>query len=91
VACSSVSSPERLVAVEGETQVSWAEIVASVMFIVWPLLYRHQMRKIHDKMVARGADVERFDRRMDRPFFRVMLWVIPLLGVGVLIGGLTAS
>jgi hypothetical protein len=71
--------------------VNWAEVVAGLMFIVWPLIYRWQMGKVHDKMVARGADVARFDRGMNRPFFRVTLWVIPVLGVVVLVAGLTGD
>jgi hypothetical protein len=71
--------------------VNWLEILAGALFVVWPLLYRQQMAKVHDKMVARGADTTRFDRNMSLPAFRVMLWVIPLIGVGVLIAGLTGS
>jgi hypothetical protein len=71
--------------------VNWPEILAGALFVVWPLVYRRQIAKVHDKMVARGADTTRFDRHMSHPFFRAMLWLIPLLGVGLLIVGLTGS
>lgn len=71
--------------------VNWPQVIAGVLFIVWPVTYRHQIGKVHDKMVARGADTTRFDERMSHRYFRVALWVVPIVGVGVLIAGLTAG
>jgi hypothetical protein len=71
--------------------VNWVEVVVGVVFIVWPLLYQRQIARIHDKMVARGGDAERFERGMDKPFLRLTLWVIPVLGVALLVAGLTGS
>jgi hypothetical protein len=70
---------------------NWAEIIAGLLFLIWPLTYRHQVAKIHDRMQARGRDTTRFDESMSRPFFRAMLWVVPVLGVAVLIAGLAGE
>jgi hypothetical protein len=71
--------------------VNWPEVIAGVLFIVWPVTYHHQIGKVHDKMLARGADTTRFDERMNHRYFRVALWVVPVVGVGFVIAGLTAG
>jgi hypothetical protein len=71
--------------------VNWPEVIAGVLFIVWPATYRHQIGKVHNKMVARGADTTRFDERMNHRYFRVALWVVPVVGVGFVIAGLTTG
>ena len=66
----------------------WPLVIAGALFMIWPLTYRYQVGKIHNKMVARGRDTARFDEAMWRPAFRLALWVVPILGAAVLVAGL---
>jgi hypothetical protein len=71
--------------------VDWPLVIAGALFMIWPLTYRRQVGRIHAKMAARGQDTTRFDQTMWRPSFRVLLWVVPILGLLIFIAGLAGT
>lgn len=68
--------------------VSWALILAGVLPILHPVIYRRQVGKIHERLRDRGGDAGRFDAEVHRPRIRASLWIAPLVGVVVLVTGL---
>jgi hypothetical protein len=66
-------------------------VLAGVLFVIWPVQYRWSIRRIRRRVEERGGDVERFERAMDRRWMRVMLAGAPVLGVVLIVGGLTGA
>jgi hypothetical protein len=67
------------------------EIVAGVIFVLWPLWYRRQLGRARARAAQRGDDTERFDRTMGRPAMRVLPWVAPVVGVLLILAGVTGG
>jgi len=67
------------------------ELAAGVLFVLWPPVYRRQLARIRDQAAARGADTGRFDRAMGRPVMRVLPVVAPIVGVLLIIAGITGG
>jgi hypothetical protein len=66
-------------------------VLAGVLFAIWPIQYRWSMRRIRRRVEERGGDVERFERTMDRRWMGLMLAATPVLGVVLIVGGLTGT
>jgi hypothetical protein len=66
-------------------------VLAGVLFVIWPVQYRWSIRRIRRRVEERGGDVERFERAMDRRWIRLMLAAAPVLGVVLIVGGLTGA
>ena len=64
-------------------------IVAGALFVVWPVQYRHSIRRIRGRVAARSgeADAQRFERGMNRRWIRAALVVAPVLGVVLIVMG----
>jgi hypothetical protein len=69
--------------------VDWPLVIAGALFVLWPVQYRHSIGRVRSKLEARGRDVERFDRRVQRLWISAMLVVVPILGVVLIVAGLT--
>lgn len=66
-------------------------VVAGALFVVWPLQHRRSMRRIEGRIAARGGDVERFQRAMDRRWISALLWCAPVVGVALVVLGYVGS
>ena len=64
-------------------------IVAGALFIIWPLQYRHSIRRIGGRIAARDGDTGRFERAMDRQWIRVALVLAPMTGIVLIVVGVT--
>ena len=67
-------------------------IVAGALLVLWPLQYRWSMRRTHAGIERRGGDVEEFKRRMgEQTWIRAALWIAPIVGVVVIVVGVTGG
>jgi hypothetical protein len=66
-------------------------VLAGILFVIWPLQYRWSIRRVRRRVEAHGGDVERFERAMDRRWIRVMLAAAPVIGVLLIVGGVTGA
>lgn len=69
----------------------WLEGVAGALLIVSPLNYRWSMSRVRSRVRERGGDVERFEKGMSRAWIRATLGIAPILGVLVVLLGVTDS
>jgi hypothetical protein len=73
------------------SSVDLPSVVAGVLFVTWPLQYRRSTRRIADRMRARGADADEFERRMSSRLIRIALVIAPITGVVLIVLGLLAN
>ncbi len=66
-------------------------VIAGALLAAWPFVYLRQMRKIRSRIELRGGDVERFEQTMDRRWLRAALIVVPIVGAGIVVLGITGS
>jgi hypothetical protein len=67
-----------------------APIVAGVLFVVWPLQYRHSIGRARERIAQHGGDVERFEATMDRRWIRVALRAAPVVGALLIAEGIVS-
>ena len=65
-------------------------VVAGALLVVWPLQYRYSMAKVRRRVIERGGDIKRLDRAMDRASIRAALVISPILGILVIVVGVTS-
>jgi hypothetical protein len=63
-------------------------VVGGALFVVWPFQHQRSMRRVERRIAARGGDVERFKRSMDRRWIIVLLRGAPVVGVALVALGL---
>jgi hypothetical protein len=66
------------------------QVIAGALLLVWPLQYRYAMGRGRARAVARGRDMERYDRQMTRPWVRWLLVLAPIAGVVEIVLGVAA-
>jgi hypothetical protein len=62
-------------------------MIAGALLIIWPLQYRHSIRRIRGRIAARQGDTDRFERAMDRRWISLALVVAPITGILLIIFG----
>jgi hypothetical protein len=67
------------------------EVIAGVLFVLYPLHYRWEIRRIEDRIAARGGDADQFRAQMNHRAIRISLVVAPLVGIVFIVLGLTGN
>jgi hypothetical protein len=68
-----------------------AELIAGALFLLYPLHYRWQIGRIEDRIATRGGNAEHFANQMNHRAIRISLVVAPVVGVALIVLGLTGN
>jgi uncharacterized RDD family membrane protein YckC len=68
--------------------VDWLLIVVGLLFVAWPIYLRRAMRRVRDRVVARGTGPTSIDAVMARRSMRWTLTALPVVGVAFVVLGI---
>jgi hypothetical protein len=69
--------------------VDLVQVAAGAVLVVSPLEVRRSLRRVHDRIVARDGDPQRFERFMNARWLRAVLVVAVIGGLANVVLGLT--